>query len=93
MKPLKYARAFQNNGPDYFVVSTGGLKEHVFAICDTEEDAKTIVVHANEYPAMLRVVLAAHDLLEHRATDYFDNTMSPYVELKAALDHLAKGVL
>jgi hypothetical protein len=42
-----------------------------------------------DYPFMLRVVLAAWDVIEHRQEDYLDNTQYPYAELKTALEVLA----
>lgn len=40
--PWKVSRAFQNNGPDYFVISTGKWKSPAIATCDNEADAKLI---------------------------------------------------
>jgi len=44
LRPLKYARAFQNNGPDYFVVSGGEWRAEPVAICGKEEDARFVVL-------------------------------------------------
>lgn len=58
----------------------------------TPENANLIALRLNEYDNLMRVVVAAHNLLDHRAENYLNNTVYPYAPLRAALDHLAKGV-
>jgi hypothetical protein len=51
-----------------------------------------VIANLNDYPLMLRVVLAAWDVIDDRAKDYLDNTISPYRELHEALVKLANRV-
>jgi hypothetical protein len=56
MKPIKYARAFADNAPDYFVVSTGEWRAPVIATCDTEANAARIVQCVNAHDELIKAL-------------------------------------
>ncbi len=56
---LKAVRAFQDNGPDYWLVTTGKWRAPAVAKCNTEEEAKRVARAVNCHEELVKVLEAA----------------------------------
>ena len=57
--PWKYARAFQNNGPNYYVISTGKWKSPAIATAEKEEDARLMAKAPDMFSAIQDIISSA----------------------------------
>lgn len=65
----KYAAAVQDNGPNYYAITTGGWGAPAIAHCWDEDTAERIVRAVNNYDELRRVAQEALDWIRTQSCD------------------------
>lgn len=69
MKPWKAFKAFQNNGPDYAVITTGEWKSPAIATAPKLEDAQLIARAVNAHEELITALKVALEYQGARPRD------------------------